>query len=51
MSEFVALVPKQIPWMGGTLNMGQRAGVLWLVIFILLLAVVPLAVTLAIKGF
>ena len=38
------LVPKQIPWTGGTLNLGRTAGVVWLILIILSLAIAPLAV-------
>ena len=42
-------VPKQVPWMGFTLNLAHTAGVVWLVSIIVLVAVVPLSV-LAIVG-
>ncbi len=44
------LVPKQMPWMGGTLNLGRTAGVVWLVVILLLLAVAPLAVAIAMRA-
>ena len=44
------LVPKQIPWMGGTLNLGRTAGVVWLVIIVISLAVAPLALALIVKA-
>jgi uncharacterized membrane protein len=28
-------VPKQIPWMGWTLNLGNRAGALWMIGFLI----------------
>ncbi len=28
-------VPKQIPWMGWTMNLGTRAGALWMIGFII----------------
>ena len=44
------LVPKQIPWAGGTLSLGRTAGMVWLVLVILLLAMAPLAVTIAVRA-
>ena len=35
-------VPKKIPWMGWTINLGKTAGKMWLVFFIALLIVVAL---------
>jgi uncharacterized membrane protein len=36
-------VPKQIPAMGGTLNLGKTAGVLWLVAFLVGLPLLVIA--------
>jgi uncharacterized membrane protein len=44
------VVPKQLPWTGGTLNLGHPAGVICLVLVILLLAVVPLVVAITVMA-
>ena len=44
------VVPKQVPWMGGTLNLGRTAGVIWLAVVMLLLAIAPMAVAIAVNA-
>ena len=43
-------VPKQIPWMGSTLNLGKPAGVAWLTAFLLgIPAFIAISILLVIK--
>ena len=44
-------VPKQIPWMGFTLNLAHTAGVLWLVGLLTFAVVVPVTAVLLVEAF
>lgn len=44
-------VPKQIPWMGSTPNLGRSAGVAWLIGFILGIPLLILIITIFIMIF
>ena len=41
-------VPKRIPWMGSTLNLGKRSGVAWFIAFLLGIPVIIVVVSLVI---
>lgn len=43
-------VPKQIPWMGVTLNLAKTSGVLWLLSILILLFMIPLITTVVVLG-
>lgn len=43
-------VPKQIPWMGWTLNLARTSGVVFFLLIIIALFMLPLAVTIVVLG-
>jgi len=43
-------VPKSLPWMGWTVNLGTRGGALWLIGILILLPLLPVVVMLLTVG-